>query len=460
MFPRRRIEEIGSRDPEARWGRDRSVLREFEAMQAIQQAFFGSETTHDFQEEMDAFVDAMAKLYLEHQTQNQSTPEEWVLHILPNHLLDHLPAKFCGIRIDRSGVDQTKISYQSEEGAVYEDVIDLGELKRIFGVVRQKLQDRIKEKGLESIHVVDKRYSANGPMRLHDQKIYRRKRDFIPQHAEALRELYGLPERSRYLRYPAMFKDVDSRGEETGGLIRTELDMMTVAEGLEKRTLSLPRVLLVVADTIRGLLFLERHHLRLSDLDFSNMGIDLETGRGTLFDYDGLVIDGAFAPYPAKPSHTPPELVRELDELGMPIGVSATVMNEKHAVYEIGVSLSRLWEPYFVRSRGSLVRRPAYFMKREDHSALYAFIRRMKGDDPLKRPTLLEVLEKLDAVCRPYLAYLQEEDIVRNQTQTTPDRAVGSVDETRLQHPVVYSGYSPSVDASADDSLVEGTHQD
>ncbi|MBP7005645.1 hypothetical protein KBB27_00785 [Patescibacteria group bacterium] len=457
MFPKRRIEEIGSRDLEARLGQDRSVLREFEAMQAIQQAFFCSETTHDFQEGMNAFVDAMAKLYLEHQEQSRATPEEWVIHVLPNHLLDRLPAEFYGIHIGRSGVDQAKISYQSEEGAIYEDVIDLGELKRIFGVVRQRLQDRIKEKGLESIHVVDRRYSTNGPMRLHDQKIYRRKRDFIPQHAEALRELYELPERSRYLRYPAMFKDVDSLGEETGGLIRTELDIMTVAEGLEKRALSLPRVLLVVADTIRGLLFLERHHLRLSDLDFSNMGIDLETGRGTLFDYDGLVIDGTFGPYPVKPAYTPPELVLEVDGLGMPIGVSAAIMNEKHAVYEIGVSLSRLWEPYFVKSKGSLVQRPAYFMKREDQAALYAFVRRMKNKDPLKRPTLLEVLEELDAACRPYLAHLQEENVFENQTQTTPDRAVRGIDETLPQHPVVYSGYSPSIDASADDSLVEGT---
>lgn len=425
MFPHRRIEVIGSPEVNDRWAGDRDISVEKQAIEALQKAFFFSPSALDFEENIEEFIKGMEASY-KNQEHSSRTPEEWVMYVMPDFFLEQFPTEFCGIAMERVSSEEIKLSCKNEEGEALEETVSINELRRLFRALRQRLQERLSQKGMDALHVVDKEYARGRVMRLHDNKVYRGGRmDYAFDHvAEVVDKLYHLPERSPYLYYPDLVWGVDRFGYQDSRLIRTELPMTTVSEALRAGTISWPHVLLLVADVVRGLLFLKRNGLYLSDLDFSNMGVDLRTGRGMLFDYDGLTEEGDLFVYPAKSTHIPTELVLERDEQGAPLAVMPAVKNEKHAVYELGVSLNRLWRPYFMRSQGRLVLCEPFFKSRQDQEDLYAFIDRMKDDDPLARPVLVEVLERLDAAYRPYLVSLREENMWENLSKNPPDELI------------------------------------
>ena len=430
MFPRHRIEVIGSPEVDDRWAGDRDISVEKQAIEALQKAFFFSPSALDFEENIEEFIKGMEASY-KNQEHSSRTPEEWVMYVMPDFLLEQFPTEFCGVAMERVSSEEMKLSYKDEAGGAHEERVSIKELKRLFRTLRQRLQERLLQKGMDALHVVDKEYARGRVMRLHDNKVYRGGRtNYAFDHvAEVVDKLYRLPERSPYLYYPDLVRGVDRFGDQDGRLVRTELPMTTVSEALRAGTISWPHALFVVADVVRGLLFLKRNGLYLSDLDFSNMGVDLRTGRGMLFDYDGLTEEGDLFIYPAKSTHIPTELALERDEQGAPLAAMPAVKNEKHAVYELGVSLSRLWKPYFMRSQGKLVLCEPFFKRRQDQEDLYAFIDRMKDDDPLMRPALVEVLEQLDAAYRPYLASLGEEGVWESLSKNPPDEAIERVSD-------------------------------
>jgi hypothetical protein len=424
MFDKRKIYEVTGTNQSTRDEKSPASGLERAAVTLFTRAFFASHSSLEFGEKIDEFVDKIIIAYAARHGRNHF-PAEVMLHLIPNDLLDRLPLDYGSTRITTTE-DPLKIQvmYWDQQGAFFEDVLEKKDLLQIFAFARQRFQKALIEKGQAHLHVVDKQPPFKPSLqRLHSGKIFKSgkmRRFNIELLSTALEALFQLPERSPYLLYPnttidAQLSDRDDVDRLYGDQIQTEVDLLTLKECIDRESISMPRALLIIADAIRGLIFLAQHDLRLSDLDASNIGVDPKTGRGVLFDYDGLRESGEESYYLAKSTHIPPEIVLERDQQGLPTVTTPVPLREKYQVYEIGQTLEEIFFRY------SSAEKPRYWQEHVKRgSDLNRLIARMTHSSSSARPALTEVLRTLNEIQAVYREDLLSENFAEDQAEFTP----------------------------------------
>jgi len=189
-------------------------------------------------------------------------------------------------------------------------------------------------------------------------------------HSNALDKLYDLPERSPFIAYPIKERvkaNVKDQYEVQDFLNMTTLEDLKSLPP-EKRP-PMPKLLNYILDCLKGLRFLHQNGLVLSDFRPDNIGVNLDSDTGMLFDLDSLYQEGDKAPYVAHPRYIPKDIVSPN---------TPRVYEEVHAVSEFGTTIFNLLE--------------------DQLPELKEFAERMNGPRylPIPPPSLDEVIEKLE----------------------------------------------------------------
>jgi hypothetical protein len=204
----------------------------------------------------------------------------------------------------------------------------------------------------------------------------------------ALDHLYhGIQERSPHLLYTLKIKDANGPEIQEYHDIKTFDDY--VFTDIEKEILSDtfiadPRpVFFALRDITRGLLFLLKNNLILTDLYVDNIGIQADNKRGYLFDFDGLVhLNSKTNIYMAKEAYVvAPEFFND------------RTYTEKSSVYEFGHTIQdiiRIHEK--IEDSKKVI--PSRCIK-----SLAILSNNMCAANPNDRPTLAEVEKELTRIC-------------------------------------------------------------
>lgn len=201
----------------------------------------------------------------------------------------------------------------------------------------------------------------------------------------ALDNLYAIKERSPFIAYHHRKRDPETRLE-----ILKEIPIDTIKKRIEKREKDRPpfeEVMQQFLDNVRGLEFLIKNGFALSDLSIDNLGINTETGRGNLFDLDGILKqeDVYSFEYVAKRDHVPPEITenREQAYLNIP-------KRELQSVYELGISLKKILNTY----SATAAKDSDLFL----FASLYA--QSMTSRDPINRPRVADIVKDLEVLSK------------------------------------------------------------
>ena len=193
----------------------------------------------------------------------------------------------------------------------------------------------------------------------------------------AIDRLYDLPERSTYLTYQVrtISENQDREVLAEAMEIHNRLALGNLEEVISDRgDITDRRLIEYFCDAMRGAQFLVENGLRITDFTLDNFGINKETDRGGLFDFDGLVTDSyETTAYIVKDDeYYPPERVN----ISEPENIT-----EKNMVYEMGIALNRMASKVGVYKEG-----------------IYEIAFHMEETDPAERPTIAEAIEQIEAV--------------------------------------------------------------
>jgi hypothetical protein len=270
--------------------------------------------------------------------------------------------------------------------AVYGEKLSIEEIEPHLRPLRQALLRELQSRLGIDIHAI---ISGGGStiMRLEDGKIAKETyitytRQFAEQarrdHLRALHTLYSLPEseRSPYLAYQLIDSGPYNNQPMVHLEVQQQLPIQDLANFLRKNRPGFAQALGYVVDAMQGAQFLLDHGLRLTDLHLQNIAVDTTSGRGLLFDYDGLrseddVVHEYYAAY------RPPE-VRPSD---------SGPIEEAHMVYELGKTLQELFKEGL------------FNFENDDHTyeAVDSIRESMVATDPQSRPSLKEVIASLQS---------------------------------------------------------------
>ncbi len=228
---------------------------------------------------------------------------------------------------------------------------------------------------------------------------------FAEENNQALRQLLDLPETSPHLILPrqiALNQASDDIIHTT--VLKEKLNLVTLAEAVEKQLFSPEELLHFFRDGIKGASFLEKNGLTLQDISLQDIVIyedpkDPRRLQGALLDLEGLVRDGfALKSIIHKVGYVPPEFDRAVSR------AERFVNSPSQMVYQFGVSLKKI-----LKSNLFLFEKQRFIKK-----------------TPLSRNRLarLDQLEQLvDDMCRP-----PESTQKRIDLDTTLDRLEKIID--------------------------------
>ncbi len=180
------------------------------------------------------------------------------------------------------------------------------------------------------------------------------------QRMEALRTLYALPERSKFIAYNILSIDPTEKTHQ-GTQVQRKLPIVTLDTLLDSvNPPCLQEVVRYLKETAEGLGFLVQNGLRLTDVTLRNIAIHSNTNQALLFDFDGLRLDDAIMEaYMAAPEWWPPERrprIREENDgvnqfMRMPlteidVAKPRGPVEVSEMVFELGTSLSLAFERY------------------------------------------------------------------------------------------------------------------
>ena len=191
---------------------------------------------------------------------------------------------------------------------------------------------------------------------------------------QALKYLHNLPERSPFIYY-----GTESIDPQMGRTISRAIKLTNIKKILYQiEQLPFSKVLSYFNDAVEGHIFLLSSGLVLFDNNLENIGINKDTDKGILFDFDGLRQKKDETVYVVAPGYLPPERKDDFD----------SPATEASIVYELGVSLETIIRAYYGKGKVD-----KYMM--EDLEKLSMS---MRDTAPEQRPTLAQVKQKLQSI--------------------------------------------------------------
>ncbi len=263
---------------------------------------------------------------------------------------DLLPGEYVlgnvRMKVDGAGVS---FLFRDEDGSLQTVQATRQELEGYIRALRRRVHERLKARGEERIHV--KSHGITSRVHdLHGAFVYKEpisSPDAAKQSQEALRKLYALPVRSPFIRYP------ETRVAQDGSGVQRKLGIQTLEKLLvNNQGCTVGEALTVFHDFVSAGVFLVEHGLRCTDLDLTNIGVDVQSGRGFAFDFDGLRLEGRAGVYVSKYAYFPPErlqgdyapIQQGFNKYGVPIQrpvqeMPTNAITTAEMVFELGVSL-------------------------------------------------------------------------------------------------------------------------
>ncbi len=290
------------------------------------------------------FADKLSVL-AQHEDDTGASVRQFIIFGLEDDILERLPISTDRFKLSPSS-DPKYIQVHDKllaESMDIEKILITSALRR----VRQGAQDILTSEYGDNVHIVDRQHHKSGAYSLHDNKLLK-ENVFFAQDAEsrykALQKLFGMEERSPYLAYPAS-PSIDAEGTEDMRYLPNfakqftlngRMDFYTLKDVLTDPHSTVNLALKAVQGALRGLIFLKKHGLWLTDLDPSNIAIRPYSKTGFLFDYDGLIEHGVTSAYPTKRGYIPPSQVGAVyGEDSYP--KSITLVEEKNLTHELSV---------------------------------------------------------------------------------------------------------------------------
>ncbi|EKD47547.1 MAG: hypothetical protein ACD_66C00013G0001 [uncultured bacterium] len=289
------------------------------------------------------------------------------------------------------------ITHKDAQGEEQVMDISIDELDDYLRPIRKAVLEELKVLNPDlDIHLIDRSLTTR-VVRLHGEKIVKFAFDrvFSEVHVDktvkenrntALRILYSQKERSPYLAYQMIASDFDT--EPYGGVeMQRELPIITLDAFLKQEGVLAKDAVNYILDAIRGAAFLVDHGLRITDLAPENIGINLETGKGQLFDDDALFTDDfIFEGYMAHAGYCPPERLPDENSddkfedsiyryFPEPREQKQGVVQESEMVYEFGMTLRHVYKHFQI--------------------SFPEIINQMTSEEPGKRPSLKQAIEAL-----------------------------------------------------------------
>ncbi len=385
MPEQRRIHPIEPFQPE---GYEHEHLDEQLLVEMLIERFLHAESSAELKEGINEFAEAFAKKY--RARQQQGDPGTFVLFGLDDSLLRRLPIEAADCRISAGNEPSTIIVEHvdikgDKTSAEVERATFLNAL-RYVGKKTQEAIERVQEGGG---YVAERATSSRHVTMLHGGRVLKRPLAYNQdERNRALKRLHDLPERSPYLAYPDTTRDMGMHMAPDNTprhfSLDQKMDFVTLEQLMRRDAVSLHDAIGIVRDAVRGLVFLDDHGLRLSDLDRSNIGVHPYTRRGFLYDYDGLLQTPDEAIYYAKESHYPPAdpALKNTKQPSKP----RVRITEKDMMHELSVTLAQVAQHFSERGAAGT-----------DLMALEMLAAEMHGDHP-RRPSIKDCLRALDAL--------------------------------------------------------------
>lgn len=324
-----------------------------------------------------------------HEASHDRDVDAFILHLIPDDLFD----QFHDVRETDEYIvypatkmmDMVKIVRKADK---YETTFSQDELRALMRHVREKIAERLQQRQLDDVYVVDRSFADGKAETLHGGKVFKRgltAKDapldyFKPSYDAAIKRLYALPERSPYLSYPDIA--VDARGNAyVDRQIRSVIDFVTLEQFAMKENLPPFRSSLsAVRDVIKGVIFLWEHGLSITDLDPENIAIRPD-GTGMLFDYGTLATREEGGMYLAKRGFHPPDVSRRFSRRSFE-------RKPSDAAFELGTTLHALVQRYYFHERVS--------------TTIFDRVRglsyKLTDDDPERRLSLEDAVTRLDKI--------------------------------------------------------------
>ncbi len=201
--------------------------------------------------------------------------------------------------------------------------------------------------------------------------------EYDRSHIEALDFLHSIPENERS---PYISFDSEKIDTKNARIIKQNIKLDNLLQIIDSNHKpKLTKMIDYFIDILKGHEFLIAHDLFLTDNALKNLGVNLDTDTGILFDFDGLEKKGVEARYIHHRGCLPPERT----------GIPLAPITEANIVYELGLSLQGIMPEYLLDDTGLI--RPE-FTKNE----IINFIDNMTDKDPKKRPTIKQIISELE----------------------------------------------------------------
>lgn len=206
---------------------------------------------------------------------------------------------------------------------------------------------------------------------------------------QALERLQSLPPHPHVLRlkfYDPVQRQLIVERRQFQSLLQPLYDQ---EEKKEKSSAMTRQALGIIRDCMVGAAYLEDHGVVLQDINLGNLGIDRETGKGILFDLDGLAVDGSKLQYRMLPtrkdddSYVPPELKEKNDGK----------IHSGEMTYQFGNCLRKV------------ISHTAFSCPPELEAKLKKLTRRMMLRQPAERGTLAAAIQELNDLIPSLPAY-------------------------------------------------------
>lgn len=323
------------------------------------EAFVENENEQFDQKEIDKIANEIASM-LEDAISKNTDPKEAIIHVIDEYSLGKIGKREIYDDDIREGIYRIRkaVADSLEHHPKFEELKDKVKWDMIL---RSLVQDGIRQViGILKSNKV-----------LKDSPIFDM---FDPTmtkaHNKALHKLYELDEKCPYLAYP--IEKIANVGDLNSFEIQTYMNMVTLEDLLNLASEQQPskyKLLSYLLDAMRGLQFLLDNGLVLSDFRLKNIGVNLDTDKGMLFDFDSLYQKGDKAIYLSHPDQRP----EEVD------GQDIIEFKESYMVHELGVTILQMWEQV-------------------EFEGLKTFAEKMSSEDPDERPQLDECIKKIETM--------------------------------------------------------------
>ncbi len=208
--------------------------------------------------------------------------------------------------------------------------------------------------------------------------------EYDKSHIEALEELHKIPEQERS---PYVYFGTEIINKENLKTINQYINLTTIIELVDTKKENKPhleKIMNYFLDILKGHDFLISHNLFLTDNALQNLGVNLDTNTGILFDFDGLEKKGSPARYVSHWEYLP---VERTDMILAPI-------NEGNIIYELGICLRYIHTIYKNEESAHKIDNELKTISDLSEKMIY--------HNPAKRPNIKETIQEIENLIKNF----------------------------------------------------------